>query len=228
MPKRLNVRIADAGLLRKDADGRSNSRSDRSRSARRAACHEGERLVRWADPPLRRARRDEAGLDAHDRRHDRNRANDSRRSSFERRHALTSRGHLRPRKVDRRLRAAPKIARVSAGKADASVSGRSREQRLRALRLANEIRSARAQLKKDLASGKIELAQVLARPPECVRTARVRDVLFGAAEDRLGQGRPDPRRLRHRSHEDARQPDRAHRTDQPHPRRRPRQMIRRG
>jgi hypothetical protein len=178
MPKRLNVRIADAGLLRKDADGRSNSRSDRSRSARRAACHEGERLVRWADPPLRRARRDEAGLDAHDRRHDRNRANDSRRSSFERRHALTSRGHLRPRKVDRRLRAAPKIARVSAGKADASVSGRSREQRLRALRLANEIRSARAQLKKDLASGKIELAQVLARPPECVRTARVRDVLL--------------------------------------------------
>jgi hypothetical protein len=46
------------------------------------------------------------------------------------------------------------------------------------LRLANEIRSARAQLKKDLASGKIELAQVLARPPECVRTARVRDVLL--------------------------------------------------
>jgi hypothetical protein len=67
---------------------------------------------------------------------------------------------------------------VSAGKANASVPGRSREQRLRALRLANEIRSARAQLKKDLASGKIELAQILARPPECVRTARVRDVLL--------------------------------------------------
>ena len=67
---------------------------------------------------------------------------------------------------------------MSAGKAGASVPGRSREQRLRALRLANEIRSARAQLKKDLASGKIELAQVLARSPECVRTARVRDVLL--------------------------------------------------
>ena len=74
--------------------------------------------------------------------------------------------------------AAPKIARVSAGKANASVPGRSREQRLRALRLANEIRSARAQLKKDLASGKIELAQILAQQPECVRTARVRDVLL--------------------------------------------------
>jgi hypothetical protein len=67
---------------------------------------------------------------------------------------------------------------VSAGKANASVPGRSREQRLRALRLANEIRSARAQLKKDLASGKIELAQILAQPPECLRTARVRDVLL--------------------------------------------------
>jgi hypothetical protein len=67
---------------------------------------------------------------------------------------------------------------VSAGKANARVPGRSREQRLRALRLANEIRSARAQLKKDLASGKIELAQILARPPEWVRTARVRDVLL--------------------------------------------------
>ena len=39
-------------------------------------------------------------------------------------------------------------------------------------------RSARAQLKKDLASGKIDLTQILARPPECVRTARVRDVLL--------------------------------------------------
>jgi hypothetical protein len=67
---------------------------------------------------------------------------------------------------------------VSAGKANASVPGRARQQRLRALRLANEIRSARAQLKKDLASGKIELAQILAQPPECLRTARVRDVLL--------------------------------------------------
>jgi transposase len=67
---------------------------------------------------------------------------------------------------------------VSAGKVDAKVPGRTREQRLRALRLANEVRSARAQLKKDLASGKIELAEILARPPEWVRTARVRDVLL--------------------------------------------------
>jgi hypothetical protein len=72
----------------------------------------------------------------------------------------------------------PKLTCVSAGKGNASAPGRSREQRLRALRLANEIRSARAQLKKELASGKIELAQILAQPPEYVRTARVRDVLL--------------------------------------------------
>ena len=67
---------------------------------------------------------------------------------------------------------------MSAGKANANVPGRLRQQRLRALRLANEIRSARVQLKKDLASGKIELAQILAQPPEWLRTARVRDLLM--------------------------------------------------
>ena len=101
------------------------------------------------------------------------------RTSNRRRHALTVARPSRADTVDPRAPgAAPKIARVSAGKANASVPGRSREQRLRALRLANEIRSARAKLKKDLASGRIELAQILAQPPECVRTARVRDVLL--------------------------------------------------
>src|SRR6266545_2220030 len=36
----------------------------------------------------------------------------------------------------------------------------------------------RAKLKKELASGEIELAQILAEPPECVQTARMRDVLL--------------------------------------------------
>jgi len=62
------------------------------------------------------------------------------------------------------------------GKADAP--GRSREQRLRSLQQANEIRSARAQLKRDLASGRIELARILARPPEFAKTAKVRDLLL--------------------------------------------------
>src|SRR6266536_3264292 len=138
---------------------------------------------------------------------------------------------LQPARLIRAPGAAPRIARVSAGKADASVPGRSREQRLRALRLANEIRSARAQLKKDLASGKIELAQILAQPPARVPAdGESPRRPLGATEDRLRQSRPNPRRLRHRTLEDARRPDRApaHRTAEPLPLRRPRQVIRRG
>jgi len=67
---------------------------------------------------------------------------------------------------------------VSEGSACAGVPGRSSEQRLRALEQANEVRTARAKLKKELASGKIELVQILADPPACVRTARVREVLL--------------------------------------------------
>ncbi len=37
---------------------------------------------------------------------------------------------------------------------------------------------ARAALKKNLASGTIQLVQILADPPPCVRTARVRDLLL--------------------------------------------------
>jgi hypothetical protein len=55
--------------------------------------------------------------------------------------------------------------RVSESSAGAGVPGRSREQRLRALEQANEVRTARAALKKELASGKLELVQILADPP---------------------------------------------------------------
>ena len=67
---------------------------------------------------------------------------------------------------------------MSEGSADAGAPGRSREQCLRALEQANEVRTARAKLKKELASGKIELVQVVADPPACVRMARVRDLLL--------------------------------------------------
>jgi len=52
------------------------------------------------------------------------------------------------------------------------------EQRLRALRQANEIRSRRAALKKELASGRVRIADVLARPPAYAKTAKVRDLLL--------------------------------------------------
>ena len=67
---------------------------------------------------------------------------------------------------------------MSEGSAGAGVPGRSRERRLRALEQANEVRTARAKLKRELASGKIELVLILSDPPACVRTARIRDVLL--------------------------------------------------
>jgi len=67
---------------------------------------------------------------------------------------------------------------MPAERGKANAPGRSREQRVRALQQANEIRSARAQLKRDLASGRIELTRILARPPEFAQTAKVLDLLL--------------------------------------------------
>ena len=52
------------------------------------------------------------------------------------------------------------------------------DQRLRALRQANEIRSSRAALKKQLASGSVRIEDVLAQPPDCARTAKVNTLLL--------------------------------------------------
>lgn len=58
------------------------------------------------------------------------------------------------------------------------VPRRALEQRLRALRLANEIRSGRARLKHELATGAARLEQVIADPPACAQTAKVYDLLL--------------------------------------------------
>ena len=55
---------------------------------------------------------------------------------------------------------------------------RTLEQRLDALGRANQIRSRRAQLKKDLKKGEKAIDQILADPPEFIRTAKVVDVLL--------------------------------------------------
>lgn len=55
---------------------------------------------------------------------------------------------------------------------------RTLEQRLDALRRANEIRSRRARLKKDLKKGTVEIDQILSSPPEFIRTAKVVDILM--------------------------------------------------
>ncbi len=55
---------------------------------------------------------------------------------------------------------------------------RSLDQRMEALRRANEIRSRRAQLKRDLKSGDASITSVIAEPPDYVLTAKVFDMLM--------------------------------------------------
>ena len=49
---------------------------------------------------------------------------------------------------------------------------------MRALRHANEIRIRRARLKRELASGRTPIDEIIAQPPEFVQTAKVYDLLL--------------------------------------------------
>ena len=60
----------------------------------------------------------------------------------------------------------------------ATAPERSFTQRMDALHRANEIRSARAQLKRDLKSGRRSIHSLLLDPPEFVETAKVFDMLL--------------------------------------------------
>ena len=55
---------------------------------------------------------------------------------------------------------------------------RSLDQRMEALKRANDIRVKRAQLKKDLKSGEVSIDEILRDPPEYVSTAKVFDMLM--------------------------------------------------
>jgi hypothetical protein len=55
---------------------------------------------------------------------------------------------------------------------------RSLDQRKRALQQANEIRSKRAALKRDLKAGRVKIQKLLLNPPEFLRTAKVYDMLL--------------------------------------------------
>jgi len=61
------------------------------------------------------------------------------------------------------------------------------QQRLHALTKANEVRSARARLKRYLTDGRIELAGVLDDPPDCAQTAKLSVLLL--AVPRTGPAR---------------------------------------
>jgi len=55
---------------------------------------------------------------------------------------------------------------------------RSLDQRMDALRRANDVRVKRAQLKKDLKDGRVRIETILGGPPEYVETAKVIDILM--------------------------------------------------
>ena len=72
----------------------------------------------------------------------------------------------------------PPMAPASVDTTSAAVPERSHEQRMRALRRANEIRSARAQLKRDLKGGKAKIEKLLLDPPDYVLSAKAFDMIL--------------------------------------------------
>jgi hypothetical protein len=66
-----------------------------------------------------------------------------------------------------------------------SVPQRTDDQRMKALRKANDIRSRRAQLKRDLKAGKSKIETLLLDPPEYVLSAKTFDMLL--AVPKLGR-----------------------------------------
>ena len=66
----------------------------------------------------------------------------------------------------------------TAPKQHSAAPERSLIQRMDALQRANEIRSKRAQLKRDLKGSRVTIHQVLLEPPEWVETAKVFDMLL--------------------------------------------------
>ena len=75
----------------------------------------------------------------------------------------------------RPLSSAPMVTTL---KAHTQAPERSLDQRMDALRRANDIRSRRAQLKKDLKSGRVQIKDVIQAPPDYVMTAKVFDMLL--------------------------------------------------
>jgi hypothetical protein len=81
----------------------------------------------------------------------------------------------------------------------APVPERTHDQRMKALGRANDIRTRRAQLKRDLKAGKTQVHGLLLDPPEWVMTAKVFDMILAVpkygrvkANKILGQCRISP------------------------------------
>ena len=74
---------------------------------------------------------------------------------------------------------------MSPAKTQAQAPVRSLDQRMEALKRANDIRVRRAQLKKDLKDGRVQIEEILLSPPDWVETAKVFDMLM--AVPKLGR-----------------------------------------
>ena len=81
----------------------------------------------------------------------------------------------------------------------AAVPERTHDQRMKALKRANEIRTRRAQLKRDLKAGKAKIETLLLDPPEYVMSAKAFDMILAVpkygrvkANRILGQCRISP------------------------------------
>jgi hypothetical protein len=70
------------------------------------------------------------------------------------------------------------VSRAVVTKTQAQAPVRSLDQRMDALRRANDIRVRRAKLKKDLKDGRVRIETILGNPPEYVETAKVIDILM--------------------------------------------------
>jgi len=67
---------------------------------------------------------------------------------------------------------------MAASKTQVQAPTRSLDQRMEALKRANDIRVRRAQLKKNLKLGRVRIEEILRNPPEYVLTAKVFDMLM--------------------------------------------------
>ena len=76
-------------------------------------------------------------------------------------------------------------------KTQAQAPLRSLDQRMEALKRANDIRVKRAKLKKDLKDGRVRVETILRNPLDYVETAKVFDILM-AVQVRSREGRPLP------------------------------------
>ena len=77
--------------------------------------------------------------------------------------------------------AAPSTPRTSAGGPRPPATGapeRSLTQRMDALKRANEIRTERARLKRELKAGRVQIQGLLLDPPDYLQTAKVFDLLL--------------------------------------------------